>query len=382
MSRQFPKIAFYVCATIFINGCKEKPKPLTLVPDVAVVEATQRTVPIYSDYVGQTFGETDVEIQSRVDGWITGIHFKEGDVVKKGQLLYTIDDLPIRNRVDQANAQLSQAITMKVKNKADLDRVQPLTAMKALSQRDLDAAIAAYNASVSQVDAATAALRNAQLELDYSRIKAPISGIIGLTKKQVGDFVGRMGPGTALNTISSVEDVKVRFSITEDEYLKFARRKIEAGNKQINQNIPVSLLLSDGNPYGVQGSINLANRQVDAATGSLLVQAVFPNSQGLLRPGQYVKVRFQTDIFTDVVMIPQQSINQLQNIYQVFVLNDSNQLAPRIVKTGRRVGSNWIVTEGLKAGEKVAIVGSAFLKPSTVVKPSVVNWNYDSTSRQ
>ncbi len=186
MSRQFPKIAFYVCATIFINGCKEKPKQLTLVPDVAVVEATQRTVPIYSDYVGQTFGETDVEIQSRVDGWITGIHFKEGDVVKKGQLLYSIDDLPIRNmQGDQIQYSiLSEAITMKVKNKADLDRVRPLTAMKALSQRDLDAAIAAYNASVSQVDAATAALRNAQLELDYSRIKAPISGIIGLTKSK------------------------------------------------------------------------------------------------------------------------------------------------------------------------------------------------------
>lgn len=372
-----------VILLFFLAACKEEKQPAAMpLPEVKVVTAVQRTLPVYAEYVGQTLGEADIEIQSRVDGWITGIYFKEGDRVEKGQLLYTIDDLPIQNRVDQAEARLAQANTQKVRAKSELDRVEPLAAMKALSQRDLDAAVANYKATSSEVDAAAAALRNAKIELDYSRIKAPISGIIGLSKKLVGDYVSRLGAGASLNIISSTKDIRVRFSISEDEYLKFARREINKDHKILEvEPISVQLILSDGSVYDAPGTIHLANRQVDPSTGSLLIQAVFPNASGLLRPGQYVKARFQTETLTDAVIVPQQAVNQMQNLYQVFVVSPEKTLTPRLVKTGKRVGSNWVITEGLKAGEQVAVMGNALLKPNTKIKTAELKWNYDSTSR-
>jgi membrane fusion protein (multidrug efflux system) len=378
-------LRYLVLSAGFITflSCKEKKAETgPLVPEVNVVTAGQRTIPFYTEYVGETFGKEDIQIQSRIEGWITSIQFKEGEMVQKGQLLYTIDDLPIKNKIDQAEANLAQANTAKVKNKAELDRVEPLTQMHALSQRDLDAAKANYQASLSQVDAAQAALRNAKIELSYARITAPISGIIGTTKYWVGDFIGKINTGAPLNVISSVNSIRARFSISEDEYLKFAKLKKSSASKLFSENIPVEMILSDGTKYNQIGSINLTNRQIDPATGSLLIQAIFDNPQGLIKPGQYVKLKLKTDEFKDAILIPQQSIIQIQNIFQVFVLNDSNKVTPVVIKPGKRIGSNWIVNEGVKVGDKLAIIGSAAIKPSLPVKPTLIQWNYDSTSQQ
>ena len=350
--------AYYLAGTfiaVSLLSCTEKKAEVAAVnADVNVVAVGQKTVPVFSEYVGETFGQEDIQIQSRVDGWITGIHFKEGDMVQKGQLLYTVDDLPIKNKIDQAQAKLAEANTGKVRNKSELDRVEPLTAMHALSQRDLDAAKAGYQASISQVDAAEAALRNAKIELEYTHITSPITGVIG-----------------------------VRFSISEDEYLKFAKAKTNTDHKILQNQIPVQLVLSDGSVYPETGTISLSNRQIDPATGSLLIQAVFPNAQNLLRPGQYAKIRLQTDVYKDAILVPQQAVNQIQNIYQVFVVNDSNMIRPAVIKVGKRVGSNWIVQEGLQMGTKVAIIGNAVVNnPKVAIKPSMITWNYDSTSIQ
>ncbi len=366
-----------------LNSCKEnKDQPQAILPEVNIVTVGQETVPIYSEYVGETYGQDDIQIQSRVDGWITSINFKEGDLVQKDQLLYTVDDLPIKNKIDQAEANLAVANTSKVKNKSELDRVEPLTAMHALSQRDLDAAKANYQASLSQVDAAQAALRNAKIELDYTHIKAPITGVIGISKVMVGDYIGKLNTGAPLNTISSINSVRVRFSISEDEYLKFAKTKNNTDHKILQNQIPVQLLLSDGTMYDETGTISLTNRQIDPATGSLLVQAVFPNTKHLLRPGQYVKLRLQTDLYKDAVLVPQQAVGQLQNVYQVFALGDSNKITPTIIEPGKRVGSNWIVSKGIKAGDKIAIIGNALIRPNVPVNPKMISWNYDSTSKQ
>ena len=383
MNRNLPSLLTISVTALILFSCSEKKEPQqAIIPEVNIVTVGQQTVPVYSEYVGETYGQEDIQIQSRVDGWVTGIHFKEGDLVQKDQLLYTIDDLPIKNKVDQAEAKLAEANTLKVKNKAELDRVEPLTAMHALSQRDLDAAKANYQASLSQVDAAQAAVRNAKIELDYTRIKAPITGVIGISKVLVGDFIGRLNTGAPLNTISSINNMRVRFSISEDEYLKFAKTKNNNDHKILQNQLPVQLILSDGTAYNETGSISLTNRQIDPATGSLLIQASFANAQHLLRPGQYVKLRLQTDIFKDAVLIPQQAVNQLQNMFQVFAVNDSNKVTPVIIKTGKRIGSNWIVMQGLKAGDKVAIVGSMIVRPNVSIKPTNINWNYDSTSKQ
>ena len=368
---------------LLLISCKEnKEQAPAIVPEVNIVTVGQQTVPIFSEYVGETYGQDDIQIQSRVDGWITGMNFKEGDLVQKDQLLYTVDDLPIKNKIDQAEAKLAEANTAKVKNKAELDRVEPLTAMHALSQRDLDAAKANYQASLSQVDAAQAALRNSKIELDYTRIKAPITGVIGISKVMIGDYIGKLNTGSPLNTISSINSVRVRFSISEDEYLKFAKTKNTTDHKILQNQIPVQLVLSDGSLYDETGTISLTNRQIDPATGSLLVQAIFPNTKHLLRPGQYVKLRLQTDIYKDAVLVPQNTVAQMQNVYQVFALGDSNKINPTIIVPGKRVGSNWIVTKGLKGGDKVAIIGNAMIRPNIPINPTIIPWNYDSTSKQ
>ena len=369
------------CLILSISACSDNEvSKSSITPDVNVVTAGKENLAVYSEYVGQTLGQTDVEIQPRIEGWITGIFFKEGSLVQKGSLLYTIDDKPTLNRIDAANAELGRTQTMMENKKADLGRVKPLAEMNALSQRDLDGANAAYEASVNEVKIAEARLANAKIELSYTRVTAPITGIIGISKVQVGDYVGKVS-GIGMNAISSLGEVRVRFPISENEYLKFSRDyKKDPKNNQFAE-IPVELILGDGSIFGEKGKLQLTNRQIDATTGTILVQAVFKNEHGLLRPGQYIKVRFKTDEYKDAVVVPQQAVNQMQSIYQVFLLTDSNKLKPAIIKVGSRVGSNWIVNEGLKEGEKVVIAGSVALNTSMTVNPIIMKWNYDSTSK-
>jgi membrane fusion protein (multidrug efflux system) len=361
--------------TSCLLSCKEKAPQTQLVPDVNVVEAGQRTVPIYAEYVGQTFGASDVEIRSRVEGWVQSIDFKEGSAVNQGQLLYVIQDDELRDKEQAAQAQLSQANILLVKTKSDLDRIKPLAEMNALSKRDLDAAQAAYDAQIEAVNAAKAALSNARTQLSYARITAPISGTIGISAVQVGDYVKNIGQ-PPLNTISAVGAMRVRFSITENDYLKFSQEM----KKENLKNLEVEFVLNDGSIFPETGRLDFANREIDAATGSLLVQALVENKTHLLRPGQYVKARFKSSEIPNAVLVPQQAINQMQDIYMAYVVNDSNKITPRPVKTGARVGSNWIISDGLKPGEKVALIGNMIIKPGITIKPVINQYSYDSTS--
>jgi membrane fusion protein (multidrug efflux system) len=360
---------------LFFISCKNKKETAQLVPEVNVVTAGQRDVPIYAEYVGQTFGQSDVEIRSRVDGWVQSLNFKEGSTVNKGQLLYVIQDDELRDREQAAQAQLSQANILLVKAKSDLDRVKPLTEMNALSQRDLDAAQATYDAQGEAVNAAKAALSNARTQLSYARIISPINGTIGVSTVQVGDYVKNIGT-PPLNTISAVGAMRVRFSITENDYIQYSQKM----TKENLKNLEVQFVLNDGSIFPETGKLDFANREIDPSTGSLLVQAVVENKSHLLRPGQYLKVRFKSDEIPNAVLVPQQAINQLQNIYMAYVVNDSNKITPRPVKTGNRIGSNWVITDGLKPGEKVALVGNIIIKPDMVIKPVMNPYSYDSTS--
>jgi membrane fusion protein (multidrug efflux system) len=297
--------------------------------------------------------------------------------VKQGDLLYTIEDIQLQNNVANAQAKLTEAEAMYQKAKSDLDRIEPLVAANALSQRDLDAARAYYQAQKENVNSAMAMKSNAQIEQGYSRITAPISGIIGISKVQVGDYVSRSFADNSINTISATASVRVRFSITENEFLTFKKRREAMGATK--DSIEIGLLLSDGTLYPETGKVDFADRSIDPQTGTLMIQAIFKNDSKLLRPGQYVKVRFKSDEMKQAIVIPQQAINQLQSVFRVFVLNDSNQIIPRMVKVGPRNGSNWVITDGLKASDKVAVLGNAIVKPKMVVKPVNMPWNYDST---
>ncbi len=369
------KIITLFISSLIIISCSSKQNKVEVVPDVNVVSAVQRTLPVYSEFVGQTYGQSDIVIQPRVEGWITAMSFKEGDKVKEGQLLYTIDEIQLRNKLASAQAGVAEAEVLLAKAKADLDRVEPLAKMHALSQRDLDAAKASYDAEAQKLESAKAMLNNAQVELGYTHITAPISGVIGVSKVQVGDYVSRSIGKNVINTISAIGAMRVRFSIPENQYLDF-KKKAEQGVKK--EDVVVEMLLGDGTLFPEKGKIDFADRTIDPETGSLLVQAVFQNSNGVLKPGQYAKIRFVTDKLTDAVIVPQQAINQLQSIYQVFVVENS-KVIPRPVEVGMRVGSNWVITKGLKAGEKVAMIGNAIVKPEMTVKPVEMNWDYDST---
>jgi membrane fusion protein, multidrug efflux system len=382
MSLNIIKVLLIACLFFSINACKEEEKKQEVSPQVNVVAAGKENIPVFSEYVGQVYGLTDVNIEPRVEGWVTGMYFKEGSLVQKGSLLYTIDDQPFVNVVGAADAEVARTKTLMENRKSELDRVKPLAEMNALSQRDLDAASANYLASKNEVEIAKARLDNAKIELGYTRITAPFTGIIGISKVQVGDYVQKVSLGTGINAISSLGEVRVRFPISENDYLNFAR-EYKKDPKAVNfREVPVELILGDGSVFGEKGFLQLTNRQIDPATGSILIQALFKNASGTLRPGQYVKVRFRTGQFNNAILIPQQSVNQLQNIFQVYLLTDSNKLKPTLIKVGSRIGSNWIVNEGLKEGDKIVIVGSNFLNPSMVVKPVMLNWNYDSTSKE
>lgn len=367
---------------ISICSCKEEEKKADVSPEVNVVVAGKESIPVYSEYVGEVYGLSDVNIDPRVQGWITGIYFKEGSLVQKGALLYTIDDQPFINSVEASKAELARTQTVMVNKKSELDRVKPLAEMNALSQRDLDDANAAYAAAQNEEQIAESRLANSKIELGYTRITSPITGIIGISKVQIGDYVKMVSAGTGINTVSSLGEVRVRFPISENDYLNFSREYRKDPSSNNFREVPVELILGDGTVFGEKGSLQLTNRQIDPNTGSILIQALFKNGSGLLRPGQYVKVRFRTSEFNDAIIIPQQSVNQLQNVFQVFLLTDSNKVKPTMIKVGSRVGSNWIVTEGIKEGDKIVIVGSTFLNPTMVVRPVMIKWNYDSTSKE
>jgi membrane fusion protein (multidrug efflux system) len=368
--------ALLLIPSMLLCACGGPPKR-DMTPEVNIVAAGQYDIPVYSEYVGQVFGQSDIAIRPRVEGWITGIHFKEGDEVKQGQLLYTIEDIQLQNKVASAQAKLTEAEVMFQKAKADLDRVEPLVAANALSQRDLDQARASYQAQKENVNSARAMKSNAEVEQGYARISSPISGFIGISKVQVGDYVSRSLADNSINTVSATAVVRVRFSITENDYLEFMRKREATGSTK--DSIDVNLLLSDGTIYPETGKVDFADRSIDPSTGTMMIQALFKNSSKVLRPGQYVKVRFKSDMMKQAVVVPQQAVNQLQSTYRVFVLNDSNQIIPRTVKVGPRNGSNWVITEGIKPSEKIAILGNAIVKPNMVIIPVTMKWSYDST---
>lgn len=362
-----------------VAGCGKKTETVTLPPvKVNVVKAIQNDVPLYEDFVAQVFGQSDVDIRARVEGWVTSMNFKEGSHVKKGDLLYIIDDVQYQTRVDRESSDLTRAKTELVRAQNDLSRVKPLTEQNALSKKDLDNATAAYEAAQAQVKAMEANLQNAKIELGYTRVYAPFDGIIGKSNMRVGDYVSRAGSSSVLTTISSVGSVRVRFQISEREYLRIAKltkEELAAARKN------VQLILADGSVYPQTGQVNFADREIDPKTGTLTIEVTFPNPTGLLRPGLFVKTRVLLNTLPNAVMVPQRAVFQLQSLAQVFTVTDSSTLKATTVETGQKVGDGWVITKGLKAGDRVAVVGTASLTPSSKIEVVEMKWP-DEASKQ
>jgi membrane fusion protein (multidrug efflux system) len=354
-----------------LPACKEAVVTEAPPMKVNVVTAIQNDVPLYEEFVAQVYGKSDVDIRARVEGWVTSINFKEGSAVKKGQLLYTIDDIEYKNRLDRQASEVTQATTELVRAESELSRVRPLTELNALSQKDLDNAVAEYEAAKAHVAATQSSLENAKVELGYTRVLAPFDGIVGISNVREGDYVSRMGGTSVLTTISSVDGVRVRFQISEREYLRIAQLNQEDLEGARNN---VQLILADGTTYSEMGAVNFADREIDPSTGTMTIEASFPNPSGLLRPGLFVKTRILFSTYPGAVMIPQRAVVQLQHISQVFLVTEGNTLKVTSVETGPKVGDAWIIKSGLKAGDRVAIIGSAGVTADSKIEVVDQKW--------
>jgi membrane fusion protein (multidrug efflux system) len=365
-------LLFIILPLLLFSCGKEEPAQLPP-PDITVFQTEAQEVPIYQEFVGQVYGFKDIAIRARVEGYLEGMHFKEGSRIKKGALLYDLESQPFEEKVAAQMSKLAEAKTMLAKAESDLNRIKPLAEQNAVSQSDLDAAVAQYDAFTASVEAAEANLRAAKIQLGYTKIYSPISGIIGRTRAKVGDFVGRSPNPIILNVVSRIDTVLVQFFITETHYLLLARRNIsQSGSTDQNaREANLELILADGSLYPHKGNVDFIDREVDPTTGAILIQASFPNPDELLRPGQFAKVKAMANVVEGGILIPQRCVTELQGLFSVFVVNDGNEVEKREVKVGPKVEQFWLILEGLKPGEKVVYEGLQKVKDGAVVNPII-----------
>jgi len=369
-------LVFTVMLPFFFSSCGKKEVAPPPPAKVKVVAVLQTTVPVPVDFVGQTYGYKDIPIRARVDGFLTGMYFTEGSRIKKGQLLYTIDPEQYKAIEASKMSGLAESKTMLVKAESDLNRIRPLAAINAVSQRDLDAAVAQYQSAQAKVAAEEAQLDYARINLSYTRITCPIDGIIGMTEAKTGEYVGKPPNPVVLNEVSSIDTILVNFSISESDFLNLMRmrqaRKADSSGSVKSDQAKISLILSDGSLYNHMGRFNFANRQVDPETGTILFQAAFPNPEELLRPGQFARIKVVLEEVEGGLLIPQRCVKELQGVHQVYVINANNEIELKNVKLGIKVGGMWMVESGLKPGETIVLEGLNLVRPGQKVQPEKV----------
>jgi len=349
-------------------ACEKKAPPAAAAPpEVYVTDVVQKDVPVYLELVGQTQGFQDTELRARVEGVLESMNFREGSFVKQGTVLYQIDRKPLEAALAQAKADQSTAEARLAKATNDVERYKPLAAKQAVSKQELDDALAQQDASRSQVDAMKAAVDKASLDLGYTRVTAPITGLVGTTQVKPGNLVGR-GENTLLTTISRIDPILVRVAATEADYLRVAKRApSQIGEAPRAEGI--QLLLGDGTVYSQMGRIVTVDRAVDPTTGTLGMQIEFPNKDQVLRPGQYARTRLLLDTRKDGLLVPQRAVQELQNLYSVAVVDAQNKVAFRNVKVGPRVDTMWVIEEGVKPGERVVVEGLQRIRDGITVEP-------------
>jgi membrane fusion protein (multidrug efflux system) len=361
-------VVIIVCLTFaMMVACEKKKTEAPSPPIVEVVEVTQKDVPIYQEWVGALDGSVNAVIRPQVTGYLIKQNYREGELVKKGQILFEIDPRTFQASLDQAKAQLSQQKARHDTTKANLARIRPLAEKNAVSQKDLDDAVGAELSTRSSVEAAQAAVENAQLNLGFTKITSPVDGVAGIAKTQLGNLVG---PGSTqeLTTVSALDPIKAYINVSEQEYLNF-----NATNKGNAGKIPLELILANGSVYPHKGQFSLADRQVDPTTGTLKVGALFANQNNLLRPGQYGRVRAVMGIRKDALLVPQRSVAEMQGKYLVAVVKSDNTADIRPVKVAELVGTDWVITEGLTPGEKIIVEGIQKVKAGSPVNPQPYN---------
>ena len=379
-------IPFIVFGSLLLmSSCSEESKPQSLPPEIQVVKVLQQDVPIYREFVGQVYGFQDIPIRARVEGFLEGLHFDEGFPVKKGDLLYTIDSQPFAAEVASMQSKVAEAQTYLVNAENELARYKPLAEINAVSKSDLDAAQASRDAAEASLEAAKANLRMAQINLSYTRLSSPINGLIGKTEARAGEFVGREPNPVILNVVSDIRQVRVQFFLTESEYLALAREftsnvtddgTIDRKNPKNQMNL--ELILTDGSTYEHKGSVEFLGRNIDVSTGSILVQAVFTNPKGFLRPGMFTKVKVEFDVAEGALLVPQRSVKELQGQYSVYTVDSENTVKAKTVKAGDKIGDLWLIEEGLEPNDRVVIDGLQKVASGSVISPVEIEFESQS----
>jgi RND family efflux transporter MFP subunit len=346
-------------------------------PDVMVAQVEQRDVPIYGEWIGTLDGFVNADVRAQVTGYLVRQGYKEGAYVNKGQLLFEIDPRPFQAALDQAEGQLAQASAqlanaeaVQVRTQLDVERYTPLAKEQAASQQDLDnatqnnlAARATVATAQAQIKTAEASVETAKLNLGFTRLTAPISGIAGQAQLQVGALVSTSG--TAVTTVSTLDPIRDYFTVSEQDYLQL-QKQFSTSEKQ---RWKLQLILADGTTYPHEGAFYFAGRAVDQNTGAIQLAALFPNPGNVLRPGQYGKVRAVVRIEKGALLVPQPAVTELQGSYQAVVVGPDGKIAIRPVTVGDRIGTMWIIQEGLKPGERVVAEGQQALRPGMIVQP-------------
>lgn len=361
---QFFLVAAFV--PLLLDGCGKRAASDPPPPLVQVATVVQQDTPIYSEWVANLDGFVNAQIQPRVTGYIVKQDYREGSVVRKGQVLFEIDPRPFKAALDQAKAQLAGAEAALGKAKLDVERDTPLAQARAIAQSQLDTEVQAKLGAEAAVLAAKANVEQADLNMEWTRVTSLVDGIAGIAQVQIGNLVG---PTSILTSVSQVDPIKAYFTVSEQEFTDFHRRfPTEASVEEQRKRIPLELLLADGSVYDQKGVIYFADRQVNPTTGAIRIAGAFPNPNSLLRPGEYGRIRASVRTYDGALLVPQRAVIELQGSYQVAVVGDDDKVSIRPVKVADRVGPLWIITEGLRAGERVVVEGVMKVRDGTPVK--------------
>ena len=360
-------VALGTAAVVAVACHKQEAPPPPRPPEVKVAPVMQRDVPVYIEVIGQTRGSTEIEVRARVEGYLETVDYREGNPVKKGQLLYTIDPRPFRASLAEARGRQAEVEAQLARAKQDVDRYEPLVAKNAISRQDYETAVQVERATEASLEAARAAVQMAALDLSFTRIEAPAAGIAGRTEVYPGTLVGR-GQSTLLTRISQIDNIHVRVNVPEKDFIEYSRRGAEK-RKQGLAPPPFEMVLSDGSLHPEKGTLVFVDRAVDAQTGTMLAELAFPNPDQTVRPGQFARVRVAIDERKNAILVPQRAVTELQGVFNVAVVKPDSTVDVRMVKAGPRIDNLRVIEAGLKPGDSIVVEGVQKVRPGIKVTP-------------
>ncbi len=363
---------------ILISGCETKVEgPPPAIP-VTVMTLEARDVPVYSEWVGQTRGGEEVEIRSRVEGYVERVAYNEGTYVRRGQVMYVVDPLQYAATVNVAKGQLAEAEANLARAEQDVARYTPLVEQNAISRQEYETAVQMAKASRASVQAMRGSVQKAQVELGYCTVTSPIDGLAGSSTVQTGDLIGRIAT-SPLTTVSKLDPIRVKFSMSEVEWMRVTKKRREQDSATRKRPIPLQLILADKSLHDHLGEASVIDNAIDPQTGTIMIEALFPNPEGLVRPGQFARVRAALDQARGAIVVPQRAVSELQGTQFVAVVDAKTKtVSMRPVVISHRVGATYVIEAGLKAGEMIVYEGLQKVRDGAVVAPKRVTVSIDS----